>query len=259
MKQISSSDNEKLKQLFSLYKDGRKRSEQGLCVVDGAKLCADLAYKGIRIRELWLDEDASVRYSGVLRRFAASVENVYILSGNAARRLSDLKAPQGVFAVTEIPAGTRRPLESCRRILGLCEIQNPENAAAAVRTAAALGYDAVMLTADCADIWSPRSIRAGAGAQFSLDIHTVQDMCTGIKKLKKHGFLTLASALTDAASEVQDIEKREKLFIAVGNEGHGLPDTVIEACDETVIIPMSGMVESLNANAAASILMWELR
>ena len=84
-------------------------------------------------------------------------------------------------------------------------------------------------------------------------------MAAAVRELNGMGFLTLASALKEGAEPMQKVRESGRLFIAVGNEGRGLPEGVTEACSGTVIIPMSGKVESLNANAAASILMWELR
>ena len=260
MREISSAANERFRAFAGLCKDKKARDQAGLIVVDGAKLCADAAAAGHRIREVWITEEASEKYAGLLEGILSSSSETYLLRGDAAGRLSELKAPQGVFAVLDRPAlKDPETVASHRRVLGLCGLQSPENAAAAVRTAAALGYGAVVLTADCADLWSPRSLRAGAGAQLELDVCVTGDMPAVVGSLRKKGFLAAAAALTGNAVPVQELERPEKLFLLVGNEGHGLPREVIDTCDAAVIIPMSGKVESLNANAAASVLMWELR
>ncbi len=260
MREIASAENERFKAFSRLCRDKKARDGEGVCVIDGAKLCADAASSGIRVRELWVSEEALERYRGTLEQVLRSCGEVYLLKGRAAERLSDLKAPQGVFAVADRPAF--RSVEDISvhgRLLGLCGLQSPENAAAAVRTAAALGYGGVLLTPDCADIWSPRSIRAGAGAQFVTDICVTEDMPAAIRGLREKGFTAGAAALTADAADLRDVKAGDRFLIVVGNEGHGLPREVVDACDCAVMIPMTGAVESLNANAAASVLMWELR
>ncbi len=150
-------------------------------------------------------------------------------------------------------------LLSSSRIIGLFNIQNPENAGSTLRTAAALGYTSVFLTSDCADIWSPRALRAGAGVQLSCNIYRSTEYLADIDSIKKSGFRFLTSALHNESVSVEKINRNEHLFVAVGNEGNGLRDEVIRLADQIVHIPMNNAAESLNASAAAAILMWELR
>ena len=260
MLEITSAENEKLKQLSRLCREKKLRDELGVCVLDGAKLCADAEAGGLTVLQLWLSEDAAERYGDILQRVIAAAEECYILRAKAAAKLSELKAPQGVFALVKRPEEVSvSQLAGHSRILGLCSLQNPENVGAAIRTAAALGYGGVLLSADCADAWSPRALRAGAGCQLQTDIAVAQDFAAAVSQLNDAGVTTLASALHTDAVELGNVEKTPHMFIAIGNEGHGLPQSVIEASSSAVVIPMSERAESLNAAAAAAILLWELR
>ena len=73
------------------------------------------------------------------------------------------------------------------------------------------------------------------------------------------GFETYAAALKENAESVVSAPKDGKIMLIIGNEGHGLPEEVIEECSRSIYLPMYNNVESLNANAAAAIMMWELK
>ena len=260
MREITSSDNEKLKDFTQLYKTRKLRDERNVCILDGAKLVSDAAKAGHHIRQLFITDDISENYMAMAEPAVAACDEYYVLRGKAAHRISDLKAPQGIFAVVDRPVAVSvGKLAEHDRILGICGLQNPENAGACIRTAAALGYDGILVSSDCADLWSARASRASAGTQLSCDIAVTEDFASSVSELNRLGVTTMASALHKKAESVDRIGRAGKLFIAIGNEGHGLPAEVIEQCGRVVLIPMSDSAESLNAAAAAAILMWELR
>lgn len=260
MQEISSQDNGRLKTFVALYREKRERDRSGLCVLDGVKICRDAAAAGIPVRQLWITEDAAERYHDDIPQLITASDEVFVIKGSAARKISDLIAPQGVFAAVEKPAEqTAEDLSRHSRILGLCGLQNPENVGSCVRSAAALGYDAVLLSSDCADIWSPRALRAGAGTQLFCGISVSSDFASSVRALKEAGVLTCASALHTDSVPVTLVPRDRSIFLAVGSEGNGLPDEITELCELRVSIPMSGSAESLNAAAAAAVMMWELR
>lgn len=260
MQRIVSASNETFRAFARLCRDKQARDSEGLCVLDGLKLAADAAGSGLPILQLWATEFCMEKHAEQMRPLAAAAERLFLLGDAAAKKASELKAPQGVFAVVRRPAPCSvAELAEQPRILGLCSLQNPENVGAAVRSAAALGFGGVLLSADCADLWSPRALRAGAGCQLRLSTAVAEDFTAAVRQLSAAGVCTLASALHRDALPISRVERRQRMFVAVGNEGNGLPQAVIDACDSAVVIPMSGAAESLNAAAAAAILLWELR
>lgn len=260
MQEITSRDNGKLRAFMALCREKKERDRAGLCVLDGVKICRDAVMRGQTLRQLWISEDAAERYPIETEDLSAASDEIFMIRSSAAKRLSELNSPQGVFAAVEIPAETdMHDIASHSRILGLCGLQNPENVGGCVRTAAALGFDAILLSSDCADVWSPRAIRAAAGTQFACRVAVTSDFAASVGELKNAGVLTCASALHMDSVPVTDIEKDRRLFLAVGSEGQGLPGDVVEACEKLIHIPMSGSAESLNAAAAAAVMMWELR
>ena len=138
----------------------------------------------------------------------------------------------------------------------LCGIVDSTNVGAIFRSAAALGMDAVLVTPDCCDPLCRRSVRVSMGTVFQTPWTTIDR----IESLQALGFKAAAMALTDKSVSIDDaaLAGEEKLAIVLGNEGNGLPPSVIEACDYTVRIPMKHGVDSLNVAAAGAVAFWQL-
>ncbi len=260
MQEITSRDNGSLKRFLALCREKKERERNGLCVLDGVKICRDAVVYGHRLKQLWVSKDASDRYSDEVKKLADAADELFMISDSAAQKLSELNSPQGIFAVVEIPAAVSvDDIGSHSRILGICSLQNPENVGSCIRSAAALGFDSLLVSTDCADVWSPRAIRAASGTQFSCRISFTDDFAASVRQLRSSGVLTCASALHRDSVPVTEIKTDRSLFLAVGNEGRGLPEETVAACEKMIHIPMSGSAESLNAAAAAAVMMWELR
>ena len=115
----------------------------------------------------------------------------------------------------------------------------------------------MILSADCADIYHPRAVRASMGTLFNQRIDRVSDLTEVIVGLRESGRRVFAAALDARALPLGRFEILAGDCVVIGNEGHGLSDAICKACGNSVIIPMSERAESFNAAVAASILMWE--
>ena len=153
---------------------------------------------------------------------------------------------------------------SKRRIAVMVDVVNPVNVGAIFRSAAALGMDGVLLTHKSVDPLTRRSARVSMGTVFQIPwAQASLEDSAGSKlmdMLKTNGFKTVAMALTDDSTSVDNDEIRanEKVAILLGTEGTGLPKEIIDACDYRVRIPMYHGVDSLNVAAASAISFWEL-
>jgi len=125
-----------------------------------------------------------------------------------------------------------------------------------IRSAAALGFTGI-LAADCADLYSTKTLRASMGAVYRCDCFFTEDPLSEIEVLQEKGRRVLAAALGEVSYTLGEIELRETDCIVIGNEGHGIRREVLDACDASLKIPMTEGSESLNAAAAAAIIMWE--
>ena len=151
-----------------------------------------------------------------------------------------------------------------KRITVLYDVVNPTNVGAIIRSAAALGMDGALLTYPSVDPLTRRSARVSMGTVFQIPwAKASKEESEGIsliKQLQSYGFRTVAMALTEDSTSVdnEEIRANEKLAVVLGTEGTGLPKDVISACDYRVMIPMYHGVDSLNVAAASAISFWEL-
>ena len=145
-----------------------------------------------------------------------------------------------------------------QRIVILDRVMNPTNVGAIIRSAAALGMDAVLLTPGCSDPLYRRSARVSMGTVFQIPWTFLPE--NWLEVLCNHGFKTAAMALTDDSLSVEDpiLQAEEKLAIVLGTEGDGLSDSTISGCDYTVKIPMYHGVDSLNVAAASAVAFYQL-
>lgn len=160
----------------------------------------------------------------------------------------------------------RRPAEhsvdaicqGARRIVVVDGVVDTTNIGSIFRSAAALGIDAVLLTPTSCDPFNRRTIRVSMGSVFLVPWTWLR---TPIHSLHDYGFKTAAMALKDRSVSIDHpaLREEERLAIIMGTEGEGLSDSVIDAADYVVRIPMSHNVDSLNVGAAAAVAFWELR
>lgn len=151
-----------------------------------------------------------------------------------------------------------------KRITVLFDVVNPTNVGAIIRSAAALGMDGALLSYASVDPLTRRSARVSMGTVFQMPwTKASKEESEGTKlisTLQSYGFKTVAMALTEDSTSIDNDEIRanEKLAVIMGTEGTGLPKDVIAACDYRVMIPMYHGVDSLNVAAASAISFWEL-
>lgn len=201
-------------------------------------------------------EQADVRVSQALEQAKVPV---HLCREQTFEHLSAVMTAQGILAVIrktdwDEEAIFRRPL-----ILGLVgeSLQDPTNVGAIVRTALAFGLDGVWLTADSADVYNPKVVRATAGAIMKLPIFVGTSGETLAARFHQEHCALLASdpsrKRTVSIREIQTIPSRAML--AFGNESRGLSKTILDRANMTFHIPVHG-VESLNVAASAAIALY---
>lgn len=189
---------------------------------------------------------------------------VYTADSDVLTTIAGFRLTQGVLCAMK-----RRRLPSAEeicsgasRIAVLEDIMNQTNVGAIFRSAAALGFEAVLLTSGCSDPLYRRSVRVSMGTVFQVPWTYLDRSDTDyVSELKKLGFAASAMALSDNSVDIDDptLMAEERLAVILGTEGEGLRDSTIEKCDYTVKIPMSHGVDSLNVAAASAVAFWQLR
>jgi TrmH family RNA methyltransferase len=166
--------------------------------------------------------------------------------------LTELKTPSGLLALIELPKPHVAPSHS-RFCLLLEDIQDPGNLGSILRTAAAAGCDAAFLSTGCADVWSPKVLRAAMGGHFVLSIHEHADLFNVAAVFEGAIFATSLQTTTS----LYDSKLTGSVAFAFGNEGAGLSLDMLDVVRHKIIIPMPGKVESLNVAAAAAVCLFE--
>lgn len=175
-------------------------------------------------------------------------------------QLTGFKLTRGMLCAMKRkpPTDAKEICKNKSRIVILDKVMNPTNVGAIIRSAAALGMDAVLLTPGCSDPLYRRAARVSMGTVFQIDWAFLPD--DSLDEIKALGFKTVAMALKDNSVSIDDprLTKEEKLAIIMGTEGDGLADETIDNCDYTVKIPMYHGVDSLNVAAASAVAFYEL-
>lgn len=168
--------------------------------------------------------------------------------------LSSMKSPQGVIFSCELPLD--QGLELRPGMLLLDGIQDPGNMGTILRTADAF-HIPVILTNDCADPYSDKTIRASMGAVFRTVPCSIamEDL---LLQCKRQGIPLAATALTDTAVDLRTVDLQNYITV-IGSEGQGICPRLLAESQQQVIIPMEARCESLNAAIAAAIVMWQMK
>lgn len=188
---------------------------------------------------------------------------VYAADREVLLQITGFGMTQGVLCAMRRRA-LPRVEEACRgaaRIAVLEDVVNPTNIGAIFRCAAALNFDAVLLTPACCDPLYRRSVRVSMGTVFQIPWTYLDGSDPDyVGRLKRMGFAAAAMALREDSVSIDDPRpaKEERLAVILGTEGEGLRDSTINACDYTVRIPMTHGVDSLNVAAASAIAFWQL-
>ncbi len=174
---------------------------------------------------------------------------------------ADTQQPQGILAIATVPARLADPPpEPCHesRVIVLDGVQDPGNVGTIVRTVRAAGFAGVVLAGPSVDPWSPKAVRASAGAMFWVPVWRFAERSHAVEFLQAGGW-RLMCAEASAAHTCYEADFSSPLALVLGSEAHGVGEELRASCVDGVRIPMTAGVESLNLAAAAAILMYMCR
>ncbi len=188
-----------------------------------------------------------------------AAERTFIVSEEVAEKLGDTKNPQGVFCICKMLDKNTNigKIKYNGKYIALENVSNPSNFGAVIRTAEAVGLDGVIVSGGC-DIYNPKSQRAAMGSLFRLNVIEVEDLPAFLKELALNGMSIYAGVPDCNAEKITQVDMKNGVVTIIGNEGNGISAETCEAATKLVTIPMKGRAESLNAAAAASIMIWEM-
>ena len=246
MELLSSLKNPKVLSWKTL-KDKKGRDSQNAFLVEGVHMVQEALSSSFVVQALLLREDYQPEY-----RFPAEIP-AYVLPAHVFQSVGDTKTPQGIAAV--LTSQTREA--GGPRLLALDGVQDPGNVGTIIRTADAAGFTGVLFSPECADLFSPKVLRATMGSVFRLGFSFPASLPDALEQLKKDGYSVLSSQL-DGSPFYDRKDVSSSFVLVIGNEGNGVSDAVKAAATHHLCLPMRGGAESLNAAVAAGIMMYDL-
>ena len=225
------------------------RREENAFAAEGPKLLAEALRWEARVEAVMAAPGVSLPELPARTRVAELPEKLLAY-------VADTETPQGiVFVCGGKPLAMPGRLEG-RRWLVLDGVQDPGNVGTIWRTADAFGADGLLLCNGCADPWSPKTVRATMGAVFRLPVYE-GTLADAAERFAAASVPLYAAALREDTEDIRDVPL-DRAAVIIGSEGRGVSEEALSLCQRTVKIPMRARCESLNAAAAASVVLWEM-
>jgi TrmH family RNA methyltransferase len=250
---VAARDNAAIKAMARLVASAPERRKRGLTVLDGAHLVGAFLDARHRVDTVMVSRSALERPE--VARLVGRVPEaaVVVVADRLFETLSTVDSSTGILAAVPAPRGGPIPPDA-DLVLLLEDVQDPGNVGTLLRSAAAAGARHVALTAGCAFAWSLKTVRAGMGAHFRLNIAEDVDPVDFVRSYRG----TSVALAGGAARSIHELDLRGPVAILVGNEGAGLSAALRHAATVAARIPMPGKAESLNASVAGSLGLFEV-
>lgn len=254
---ISSRKNPAVTLYRELDRDRKARDRENAFNIEGVRLCEEAVKAGLTIIQAFITETALRKYPDTADKLHEVCEPV-IITDDLGSYISDTKTPQGMFITAK---KLDKKENSCTiyngRYILLDGLQDTGNIGTIIRTCDALGTNGIILSPDCADVYSPKVVRGAMGSLFRLPI-MISELPPVISEMKKNGCDVYAAALDKNAESIDNVRFPQNCAVIIGNEGNGVSREVIEAAGKSIYIPIEN-AESLNAAIAAAIFCNEMR
>ena len=247
METVTSRQNPLFRSLRKLNASNSFRRQQGLFVCEGPKLLEEAVRWGGAVEVAVKTPGFSLPRELVCRVIETPEE---VLTS-----LADTESPQGVVFACALPSTDLPDRLSPGRYLVLDGVQDPGNLGTVWRTADAFGAAGLILTGPCADPFGPKAVRATMGACFRLPVWRGERRAVA-ELLKRSELPLYATALREDTEDVRGVDLT-RAAVVIGSEGRGVSEGLLTLCEKTLKIPMMERCESLNAAAAAAVVLWE--
>lgn len=248
---LESKDNPKIKHLRGLIEQNNYRKKQGQTVLEGTHLCLAWLHENKKINSIFTTEHALSHpdYERILAKYTGVV---FVIGESLYKDLSTLGTSLACLAIVDVPSSSQA-LDFKADTLILENVQDPGNVGTLLRSAAAAGIEQIICTKGSASLWSPRVLRAGMGAHFSL--HTFENI--DLKDVLAQFQIPVYVTSSHRAESLYSKNLRKTCVWILGNEGQGVSDYALQHA-EAVSIPQPGGQESLNVAIAGSICFFEM-
>ncbi|MBC7803780.1 MAG: RNA methyltransferase [Candidatus Parcubacteria bacterium] len=248
---IASRGNPRVRRWRELARDAAERRKERCAVIEGAHLVGACLEARFALKCVMLSESAASlpAFSALAAR---SGKTPVLISDAVFRHMADTESPAGIAAEIALPSAAPQ-LSGAASCVLLDAVQDAGNVGAILRSASAFGIRHAVLGRGCADAWSPKVLRAGMGAHFSIAIQEAADLDTAIERFG--GKVACMVPREGIALDQADLGGR--IGWLLGAEGRGVSAPLMARAALKVTIPMPGSAESLNVAAAAAICFYE--
>ena len=249
---ITSRQNPLIKQITKLLESPRERRKLQQFVVEGIHLAQLAKDSGWPVTQLLLAESASQHHEIAVLLHSWRDVPVVSVSDSLFQQLFEIQANVGIVVLLSQPQQIDVADIGTFSVL-LDDVQDPGNVGTIMRTAVAAGVSNIYLSHGCADVWSPKVLRAAMGAHFQVNVSRDVDL---LQVLESHSGKIVVTDLA-ACQSLYELDLRGPVCMIFGNEGAGVSERLRAVAGDKVLIPMPGKIESLNVAAAAAICLFE--
>lgn len=253
MQVIKSKDNNTLKEIKKL-KEKKYRVENKKFIIEGFRFLEEGFKSDFIIDKLFIKESSVDKFKEKFSFYIDEYEEkMFIINDSLFKNISGTENSQGVLAVLQMKEENFNKEEGLYILAD--KVQDPGNLGTIIRTAHSAGCRGVILSKDTVDLYNEKTLRATMGSIFNIPIIHDEDL-DFTKRLISEGYNLVCSSL-DTEKNFYEVNLVDNAIIAVGNEGNGISDEVMNLATCKVKIPMLGNTESLNVAIAASIMIYE--
>jgi RNA methyltransferase, TrmH family len=257
---ITSAQNPKIQRVRALLEKRKQREQERSFVIEGVRLAEEALHSGWQASLVLHSSQLGERGKMLLGGFASSGTEVIEIPPQLMDAVTGTETPQGILAVLPLPDEKALPMpEQLDFVVIADNLRDPGNLGTLLRTAAAAGAQAVLLSPGTTDAFSPKVLRAGMGAHFHLP--AVHSGWAEIRSICKDRQPKLNIFLSETAEETPPYwaaDLRQPLALIISSEAEGASPEARALADQAITIPMPGQSESLNAAVAAGILLYEI-
>jgi RNA methyltransferase, TrmH family len=250
---LTSLQNPLVKQIRKLHQTKQRQLHQQF-LLEGTHLLQEALAVGWPLEVVCHTSDWLAKQPPKILPQLQQIPRVEVVSPEVLAAMATTTSPDGVIAMARYCAPIHPPLHSLGVVLET--IQDPGNLGTIFRTAAAANADAVCLSADCVDPYSPKVLRASAGLGLRLPVVTWPDLPTQLRFYRDQGWQLLAT-LPQASQTYWQVDLRRPSLILLGNEGAGLSAELVGIAQTEIKIPLAPGVESLNVAVASALILYE--
>jgi RNA methyltransferase, TrmH family len=252
---VTSRQNNLVKDLRQAFTQA-ELTEDGHCAIEGVHILEEAIRSGLRVKAVFFSQSAEQRASRLMPQLSAQTETI-LLPDDVFKSAVPSDTPQGVAALIKPRTSKLEELLAADSplIIGAAGLQDPGNLGTMIRSAEAFGATGVLTLEKTVSTLNPKVIRGSAGSIFRLPVVKGNSTVT-IAMLKSSG-VRIAATSSHKGRPLPEVDLQKPICVFIGSEGQGVPKELLANIDETIVIPHSPKVESLNAGIAASLILYE--